>query len=88
MSSKYSEGVYVNQDLILAVESMEVRWIMIIEKHLDDDPIKAGDLRYAPPFSSGLGKDLQVLDWLFEGRVNLDKDQPDRSILVLLTNLF
>ena len=73
---------------MLAVESMEVWWIMIIEKHLDDDPIKSGNLRHAPPFALGLGKDLQVLDWLFEGRVNLGKDQPDRSTIVLLTNLF
>ena len=73
---------------ILAIEGMEMWRIMIIEKHLDDDPIKSGNLRHIPPFALDLGKYLQVLDWLFVDRVNPDKDQPDRSTTVLPTNLF
>ncbi len=39
-SCKYSKGVYVNQYFILSIKSMEMRWIVIIEKHLNDNPIK------------------------------------------------
>ncbi len=67
---------------------MEVWWIMIIEKHLDDDPIKSGNLRHLPPFVLGLGKDLQVLDWLFEGRVNLGKDSFPNKMREISNTLF
>jgi len=60
-----SKGVYVNQHLILSIKRMEVRRIVIIEKHLDDDPIKSGNLRHTPPFVLDRGIDLRVSDWLF-----------------------
>ena len=65
MSCKYSKGVYVNQYFILALERMEMRWIVIIEKHLYDNPIKPGNFRHTPPYALNLETDLQVFDWLF-----------------------
>jgi hypothetical protein len=44
---------------------MEMRRIVIIEEHFDDDPIKSGNFRHMPPFVLDLEIDLRVSDWLF-----------------------
>ncbi len=41
-------------------KSVEMGWNMVIEKHLDDNPIKSGNLRHRPPFDSDLEKDLRA----------------------------
>jgi hypothetical protein len=60
-----SKGYYINQHLILSIKRMEMRRIVVIEKHLDDDPIKSGNFRHTPPFVLYLEIDLLVSDWLF-----------------------
>jgi hypothetical protein len=39
---------------------VEVRWIVIIEKHFDDDPVEPGNFRHMPPFVLGLEISLRV----------------------------
>jgi hypothetical protein len=44
-----------------------VRWIVIIEKHFDDDPIESGNFRHMPLFVLDLEINLRVSDWIFYG---------------------
>ena len=38
----------VNQNLMLTVERVKMRWIVVIREHLDDDAEESGELRQEP----------------------------------------
>jgi hypothetical protein len=47
-----------DQSNVATLLRMEMRWIVIIKEHLDDDPKETADLRHRRSHGAGLGKRL------------------------------
>ena len=52
MSSKDSKCAYVDEDLVISIDSVKMWGSMVIEKHFDNNAVESGNFRHVPALFS------------------------------------